>query len=419
MDKLHLAISEIHHNEKPISGGETTNTLVNKDVTLTELVYFIENGCGFSNPFHIKKSKDNCEPTNLIVIDIDKVDIDMNTIQQSIKGIIYYPTFSDNDIKHSYRVIVKTDKFINTRDEYKKYANILIYMLKDKGIDVDPCCNQMERQYYGTKYKCIVNDVEYNYSLKELEEMALFYDIKDETTKSIPTTNKLLKSKENRVKNDFIKDFMRGVPFNILENNYWRDYNIVEKPFIDWKEDEICREIPDYIEIQHRWRNKKIVKYDIEENRKSKLYIALCIKKIIKPDMSFDEILMNAIYDINHYFVNTDNKLNNEWLYGTVKNVYETDVKDCIEMLKPQMKTKTKLNMQLVYEQGLTWQSVIQTNKRKKNEEKVIKDFDSSLNLKENYNRFLKRGEKLSYDCYKDICKCLNLNYKGKHKTKS
>lgn len=416
MNKLHLAISEIHHNEKPISGGATTNTLYNRDVTLTELVYYIENGCGFSNPFHIKKSKDNCEPTNLIVIDIDKVDIDMNTIKQSIKGIIYYPTFSDNDIKHSYRVIVKTDKFINTREDYRKYANILIYMLKDKGIDVDPCCNQMDRLYYGTKYKCDVYDVDYNYSLQELEEMGLFYDIKDEPNKSIPTTNKLLKSKENEVKNDFIKEFMKGVPFNILEKKYWRGYNIVEKPFIDWKEDEICREIPDYIEIKRRWKDKEIIKYNIGENRKAKLYGCLCIKKIIKPDMNFDEMLMNAIYDINHYFVNTDNKLNNEWLYGTVKNICETDVKYMIENLKEKMKARTKLNMQLIYEQGLTWQSVIQTNKRRKNEKKVIEGFDSSLNLKDNYKRFMGRGEKLSYDCYKDICKCLDLTYKGKHK---
>lgn len=418
---MRLAISDIKHNEKPISGGVTTNTLEVKDVSLYDLVHYIENGCGFSNPFHDRKGKDNCDPTNLIIIDIDKVDSDIDYIQKIIKGIIYYPSFSDGlNNRHSYRVIVKTDKFINTRDEYRHYANILISMLKEKGIDVDVCCNQMERLYYGTKYKCIVNDVDYNYTLDELEEMALFYEISEEPIKSISKTNKPLKSKENDVrikfKTDFIKEFMRGVPFNILESKYCYGYNIVEKPRIDWNEDEICRDIPDYIEIVNRWRNKKIVKYNIGENRKSKVYYRLCIKKIINPDMYFDEMLMNSIYDINHYFINTDNKLNNEWLYGTVKKVYETDVKDLIETLKVQMKTKTKLNMQLVYEQGLTWQSVVQSNKRKKNEEKVIKDFDSAMNLKNNYERFIQQGNKLSYDCYKNICKSLNLDYKGKHK---
>ena len=183
---MRLAISDIKHNEKPISGGVTTNTLEVKDVSLYDLVHYIENGCGFSNPFHNKKGKDNCDPTNLIIIDIDKVDSDIDYIQKIIKGIIYYPSFSDGlNNRHSYRVIVKVDKFINTRDEYRHYANILISMLNEKGIDVDACCNQMDRLYYGTKYKCIVNDVDYNYTLDELENMALFYEISEETIKSV------------------------------------------------------------------------------------------------------------------------------------------------------------------------------------------------------------------------------------------
>lgn len=414
---MRLAISDIKHNEKPISGGVTTNTLEVKDVSLYDLVHYIENGCGFSNPFHNKKGKDNCDPTNLIIIDIDKVDSDIDYIQKIIKGIIYYPSFSDGlNNRHSYRVIVKVDKFINTRDEYRHYANILISMLNEKGIDVDACCNQMDRLYYGTKYKCIVNDVDYNYTLDELENMALFYEISEETIKSISKSNKPLKSKENSLisdcNTDFIKDFMRGCNYGLLIEKYGYRFSIIDRPKIDWGEDELYREISDYIEIINRWRNKRIVKYDIGENRKSKEYMRLCIKKYIKPDITFSELLMNSIFDINNYFINTDNKLNKEWVYGTVKKVFETDVED-FEFVT---KTKIKVNTELARKKGISCQKVTGGIRRKKNEEKVIKCFDSSMNLKNNYERFIQQGNKLSYDCYKNICRSLNLDYKGKHK---
>lgn len=417
---MRIAISEIKHSEKPISGGATTNTLQVKDVSLYDLVHYIENGCGFSNPFHNKKGKDNCDPTNLIIIDIDKVDFNMDYIRKFIKGIIYYPSFSDGlNNKHSYRVIVKVDKFINTRDEYKFYANSLISMLNEYGIDVDECCNQMDRLYYGTKYKCIVNDVEYNYTLEELGKMSKS-SITDHnnvvTIKCSSHSNKCLKSKEDALisdcNTDFIKDFMRGYNYGLLIEKYGYRFSIIDKPKIDWGEDELYREISDYIEIVNRWRNKRIVKYDIGENRKSKEYMRLCIKKYIKPDITFPELLMNSIFDINNYFINTDNKLNKEWVYGTVKKVFETDV-DEFEFAT---KNKIKVNTKLAEEKGISCQKITGGVRRKKNEEKVIKDFDSSLNLKNNYERFIQQGNKLSYDCYKNICRSLNLDYKGKHK---
>lgn len=416
-NNLHLAISELPHTYKPTTGADTTKTLVNKYITIEEFIKYIENGCGFSNPFRGKRGKDNCEPTNLIVIDIDKVDIDMNTIQQSIKGIIYYPTFSDNDIKHSYRVIVKTDKYINTRNEYKKYTNILIGMLNIKGIEVDICCNQMDRLFYGTNHKCIVNDVDYNYSLSELEEMALIYQISDDTSKSTTFNKKPRKSKEKSLKTNFIQDLMRGIPFNIIENKYICDCeDVIERPQIDWQDNELCREMTDYVQINNRWYNKEIKKFEIGEGRKKIEFLRLSIKKLINPDITFEELLKNGVYDINHYFVNTDKKLNHNWLYYTAKEISNTPIEDIKEKLKKIIKPSVvKMNMELIKQQNKTWQSVRGEYIKSKNEEEILEIFDCKLKLKENYDMYVEQGYILGYTSYRRICKEMNLDYKGKH----
>lgn len=416
-NNLHLAISEIPHKYKPTTGADTTKTLVNKYITIEEFVKYIESGCGFSNPFRVNRGKDNCEPTNLITIDIDKVDVDMETIEQSIKGIIYYPTFSDSETKHSYRVIVKTDKFINTRDEYKRYSDALICMLNSKGIEVDTCCNQMERLYFGTNHKCIVNDVDYNYSLSELEEMALIYKISDESNNSTITTKKAVKSKINSLKTNFMQDLMKGVSFNILENKYiCASEDIIERTPIYWQDNELCREVNDYIQINNRWNNKKIVKFNIGEGRKRIEYVRLSIKKMINPDISFEELLKNGVYDVNHYFVNLDNKITNDWLYSTAKTVIDTDVEEIKKSLKKYIKPLTiKMNMELIKQQNKTWQSVRGEYIKSKNEEEILEIFDCKLKLKENYDMYVEQGYKLGYTSYRRLCKKMNLDYKGKH----
>ena len=416
-NNLYLSISEITHTQKPTTGSYITNSLANKDVTVEEFANYIESGCSFANPFRGKKGKDNCKPSNIITLDIDDVDIDMTTLRKSINGIIYYPTFSDSEQKHSYRVIVKTDKYITTRDEYKKYADTLIYSLKDKGIEVDTCCDQMDRLYYGTNHKCIVNNVAYNYTLSELEEMALIYKISDESNNSTITTKKAVKSKENSLKTNFMNDLMRGVSFNILENKYiCATEDIIERTPIDWQDNELCREVNDYIQINNRWNNKKIVKFNIGEGRKRIEYVRLSIKKMINPDISFEELLKNGVYDINHYFNNIDNKITNDWLYSTAKTIIDTDIEDIKKSLKKYIKPSTiKMNMNEIKKQNKTWQSVRGEYKREKNEEEILEIFDTKLKLKENYDIYIEAGYDLGYTSYRRICKKLNLDYKGKH----
>ena len=60
-----------------------------------------------------------------------------------------------------------------------------------------------------------------------------------------------------------MNDFMRGVSFNILENKYISatEY-IIERTQIDWQDNELCREMTDYIQINNRWNNKEIVRFN-------------------------------------------------------------------------------------------------------------------------------------------------------------
>lgn len=413
-----VGISDLKYTTKPTDGKTVNNSLYNKDLSINDLAICIGNGQTFCNAFKGKRGKDNFDKTEIIVLDIDHTKVDLDYIKKSINGIIYYPTFSDGkDNLHSFRVIVKLNEYITTRNEYAFYANILIKMLESKGVEVDMSCNQAERMFFGTCNKVEVYDTDFNYTKFYLKKYAEDnnFDFKTlsqtQVMKFTSQSKSSPKSKENGLKKDYnsklVNDFMSRMSYGLFLKNYLYYFEIIEKPKIDWNEDELCRKVEDYIEIKNRWRNKQIVKYQIGEDRKNKLFNRLIVKKQICPEVSFECLLVNAVYDVVHYFVNSDNKLNKEWLYHIVKMVYDNDYTKSTT-------TKRKLNMELIREQGISWQSVVQGERRIENENNILSCFDSNLSLKDNYNVFINKGFKLSYDCYKSMCKNMDLDYMGK-----
>lgn len=415
-----VGISDLKFTQKPTNGQIVNNSLSVCDMSVRQLAECISNGQTFSNAFKGKRGKDNFDKTDLIVLDIDHQTFLLDYIKTIVNGIIYYPTFSDGkDDLHSYRVIVRLNEAITTRDEYAFYANILIKMLEQKGVMVDQSCNQAERMFYGTKYKVEIYETDYNYTKFYLRQYAKDnnFDLQTlsqtKTDKCTKQKKEPQKTKENGLKTDYrgnlISDFMAGRSFKYILKDHIYDYEIIQKPKIDWKQDELYRVCDDYIEVCNRWKNKKIEKYRIGENRKDKMFWRLVIRKQIKPEISFEELLINCCWDMEYVFENKDNKLDREWLLHIVRMVFEGDY-------KTKTKQKTKLNIDLIKEQGLSWQSVVQKKRRNENENNILSCFDNSINLKKNYEKFTSNGFKISYDCYKRLSKELNLNYKGKHK---
>ena len=63
------------------------------------------------------------------------------------------------------------------------------------------------------------------------------------------------------------------------------------------------------------------------------------------------------MFDVNHYFVNLDNKITNDWLYSTAKTIIDTDTEDIKKSLKKYIKPTTiNMNMNEIKKQNKTWQ---------------------------------------------------------------
>jgi len=434
MNKLNLGISPIEYTSKPkLKGSDDKsrkeaateaqrirNSLKVMSVSPEELATYIGKGCTFCNPFRGKNGKDNCLPTEIITIDIDKTDKDLEAVKKAVKGIIYYPTFSDGkDGTHSYRVIVRLDKPLANRLEYAYYANILAFMLEEKGIERDKSCNEMERLFFGTCYKVEVCPPLYNYTKDELDHSQYAMQSKqlaeEKILKSSTAKKSALKSKENDVCANFIKDFNNEMSYGALVRKYVYDFPFKYKDDVEFGDGELIKYVEDYKEVKNVWQwnsvsqKRELVKFKIDDDRKSKLFIRLIELKAIN-NFSFEGLLFAAVYEVSHYFDNSDNKLDRAWVLHTVKDVYEKDT-------YAHGLDKNKLNMPAIKEQGIAWQTVVGAEKTKQNKQHILECFDTNLSLKDNYELFQKQGYSLSFERYRKTAKEMNLDYKGK-KTK-
>lgn len=434
MKKLSLGISDIEYTSKPKlrEGNGVSRQDAAKEaqrirsslrvisVTEEELATYIGKGCTFCNPFKGKNGKDNCLPTDVIVVDIDKTDKDLEAVKMAVRGIIYYPTFSDGkDGTHSYRVIIRLDKMMETRLEYAYYANIIACMLEEKGIERDKSCNEMERLFFGTCYKVELHPSEYNYTKEELDHgpyAIASKELAEEKILKLSSSKKSApKSKGNDVCARFLRDFNSNASYGVLVHLYANDFSIKYKDEVEFGEDELIKHVENYKEVRNNWtwdpveKKRKLERYPIGSNRKDKLYIRLLkLKDInINEGITFEGLLYAAVYEVYWYYDNSDNKLDKAWLFHTAKDIYEKETYTYGE-------DKNKLNMPAIREQGIAWQAVVGDQRRKQTQEHIREVFDSSLSIKENHQLFKEQGYTLSYDRYQRTVKEMDLDYKYK-----
>ncbi len=429
MEKLSLGISSIEYTSKPQlknnreEAGRLRNSLRVMSVSPEELATYIGKGCTFCNPFRGYNNKANCLPTEIITIDIDHIDKDLEAVKKAVKGIIYYPTFSDGkDGTHSYRVVIRLDKPLENRLEYAYYSNIIAFMLEEKGIERDKSCNEMERLFFGTRYKVEVYPAQYNYTKEELDHSPYTAEAKQlaeekilkSPSKSSSGKRNALKSKGNDVCANFLRDFNNEMSYGALVRKYAYDFPIKYKDEVEFGEGELIKYVEDYKEVRNAWQwnsvtqKHELVKYQKDGDRKDKLFKRLIELKAIN-NFTFEGLLFAAVKDVFCYFDNSDNKLDRAWVLHTVKYVYDHDT-------YAYGLDKNKLNMPAIREQGLAWQSVVGAEKKKQNMQHIREVFDSSLNLKENYELFSKQGYSLSFERYRKLAKEMNLDYKSKKK---
>lgn len=88
-----------------------------------------------------------------------------------------------------------------------------------------------------------------------------------------------------------------------------------------------------YVEIRRWWRkrlNGRPIKIKDGEGRRRILFLNGIIRRLINPDITFDNLLYNLLYELVHYHTNfkADNIIDKKEIYNIAKDIMNKDMAD-------------------------------------------------------------------------------------------
>lgn len=142
--------------------------------------------------------------------------------------------------------------------------------------------------------------------------------------------------------------------------------------------------------------------------RRKKLFQRMCLRRIINPDITWNELVINAIIDILKFFDNSDHILNSDFLIDNVIKAYFSLSLD--EIFEQNCETIKYLKQSTKPKKGIIYKSKTEQNSETKY--RILDSmYDKSLSVKENMekiNDIIPLGKTVIYD----YLKSRNLNSK-------
>lgn len=409
---MKVSISNIPFKEKPApeDSGKVNNSLVASEVSIQELAGSIANGCSFCPAIFTNnvRNNENFISASCITLDVDHAQYSLEYATECISTTIAYPSFRNGlDGEYRYRLLIRLEEDIKSLEEYYRYSIILAAMLKEKAnIVIDSTCTQGTRMYFGTNSSVtLLDEKEYDYTKAELDEWwtttygnkPIVYGITSCTAHNVNNVDrasivyKLLKEgKEDE---------------EILNVCFSKGYKPIDSSFINWEPEEETKIVPDFIKIDRQWQINTTGKrtpriWRIGENRKYRLLKTLTIKKQIKPDIRYDELLFNAIYERYYFFDNSDGKLSNKWLLSILPPILNHN-----NNIHFQTAAKLKCNTEYLKQIGKSYQKASAEAKHKMLVDAVLPLYNKDFTIKENLEAMQNKGLKLSLRTLKTILK--------------
>lgn len=156
----------------------------------------------------------------------------------------------------------------------------------------------------------------------------------------------------------FINDYY-NLSVNKIIEKYISVYPSYEFTQVEFDETQPYYMVPsDYIEIKRKWHYEEVEKtsgdtYKITkiekckdgQGRRRRLFINLILRRLIYPQITFEHLLFNAVYELKNYIdnVNTDDKITKYELAEIAINAYFEDIEKWSK-LKNYHKPKYKIN---------------------------------------------------------------------------
>lgn len=350
-----------------------------------------------------EKVKDNFMYSFFVSLDVDDTMTEMDTF---VKGLQYKPTLaytscSNEPDNYRYRLIYCFNEKIEGVDEYYSFVYAILAANGLSINDVDASCRQAERYYNGN---CCSN---INMSIPGIvyskADFNKYYTPRVRASKvfiknNIYTTYNICL--DDTFENEEFKKNYWSLPITELLEKYIEVYpNFEHTPLPPVDDDTPYIVFPEgYIEIERAWSKSndgKAVKIADGHGRRNKLYVNGVLRRLINPAITFDNLLYNLIFELQHYITNykAQNIIGKKEVYEIAVNVMKADLSK-IEV-KP-CKRKFMVNEAYCNKYGLKANAVKNTVGKTLRWELIGSMYDCSLSDKENVAVMKEHGLKVS-----------------------
>lgn len=211
---------------------------------------------------------------------------------------------------------------------------------------------------------------------RTLDYESIFETPNPETSTYSAATNTILYDWDHRKMDDFLKCSQWNKALETTKYVYRleKEWNNKNYQFVD----------DDYFSLFH-FRSKR---FDHQGRRKT-LYQRMCMRRLLSPQITKDEMVVNTIIDIIKYFDNTDGVLNSDFIRNNIDTSFSLSLDEINEMYKVSidyLKAETRPKKGYIIRYGV--------DDKQKVSFEILDDYydmDCSVNencvsLKENYN---------------------------------
>ena len=225
------------------------------------------------------------------------------------------------------------------------------------------------------------------------------------STKQAPKARKSKKANTN-VEKDFF-----NLDFDEFYLKYEKVFEIVTQSKIFYKNgyallDEKYKEIKRFDKLGIITERRK---KGVGEDRKKALYNWLMKKKQIKPDITKDELLFNAVFEICRFIDNRDGKLNKAYIMEVVSNVFESE---CTMVEEPNHR-QFKVDKVYCSKNGISANQYKNVVRKKLHFEEIGGWYDISVSVGKNLQFAKENNIKVSQKTLYRFCNENGINPKG------
>lgn len=407
--KFTLFVSQKNYSSKPTQDEMPKMRFVPQQLTIGSALECATQGKAFCYTFQSNKAdgslsvkdkkKENFISTSTIIYDFDDMEVAMADYINSIpyKPSFAYPTYSDgkNGLSRFRLAYVLDTEILGESDFnaiYHAIANANHFTPETKehgGWDV----RSVAQMYFGTTQDVSTYISNTVYSTNDFQPHIAPVTEKSSSTKKSESKN--LNTYQYAIDKEFLyklyhskyEDF-----FKSYFDSYYSNYTQSLETTLTLSDNEMWYEYPDdYVAVFRKREGKKVLKWNIGEDRKKKLYITAQMMLHNCPELTIENLVYNLYIERKHYYNNADNKINNQVLIDTAVNAFNRRIN-----LKPSNHSSYRVNKKFWTEQGVGVHQAKGFIRREQRLQKILPYIDSNKTVKENHQILIDNGIDIS-----------------------